>query len=49
MDAEFRRLNEIDDYEDFSDYAIDVEGILWSLKYKEPRKRKLIWLSLIHI
>jgi len=43
MDAEFRRLNEIDDYEDFSDYAIDVEGILWSLKYKEPRKRKLIW------
>ena len=25
MDAEFRRLNEIDDYEDFSDYAIDVE------------------------
>ena len=43
MNARWKRLDEIDDYEDFSGYAIDVEGSLWSLKYKVPKLRKPVW------
>lgn len=43
MNARYKRLSELDDMEDFSGYAIDVEGNLWSLKYKIPKLRKPVW------
>lgn len=33
-----KKLSEISGFENFSKYAIDVEGTLWSLKYKWPKK-----------
>ena len=43
MHHRHRRLSEIDDYEDFDQYAIDVEGKLWSLKYNKVKERKTTW------
>jgi hypothetical protein len=43
MTVNFKALKEIEDFEDFSKYAIDTEGNLWSLKYKQPKLRKPIW------
>lgn len=43
MNCRHLPLNEIEDYEDFSKYAIDVEGNLWSFKYDKPRLRKPVW------
>lgn len=43
MNSRWKRLSELDDYEDFNGYAIDVEGHLWSLKYKQPKLRKPVW------
>ena len=40
-----KRLSEIDDLEDFSEYGIDVEGHLWSFKYKKPKLRKPVWVG----
>lgn len=40
-----KRLSEIDDLEDFSEYGIDVEGNLWSFKYKTPKLRKPVWVG----
>ena len=38
-------LSEIETLEDFSKYAIDVDGNLWSLQYKYPKLRKPIMSS----
>ena len=43
MNSRTKRLSEIEDFEDFSGYAVDVEGHLWSLKYKTPKLRKPVW------
>ena len=40
-----KRLSEIDDLEDFTEYGIDVEGNLWSFKYKTPKLRKPVWVG----
>ena len=39
------RLSDIDGLEDFSNYGIDVEGNLWSFKYKNPKLRKPVWVG----
>lgn len=39
----FKRLNEIEGLEAFDDYAIDIDGNLWSFKYKKPRKLRPGW------
>ena len=38
---QYKILNELEDYEDFSQYSIDTDGNLWSLKYKKTRLLKL--------
>lgn len=43
MHPRHRNLSELEDLKDFSGYAIDIEGNLWSLKYKYPKLRKPIW------
>ena len=43
MNSRYRILSELEDFEDFSGYAIDVSGNLWSLKYKQPKLRKPVW------
>lgn len=43
MNARYMLLNEIEVLEDFSQYAIDVDGNMWSLKYKYPKLRKPVW------
>lgn len=40
MNKQYKNLSEIEEYEDCSKYAIDVDGNLWSLKYKFARIRK---------
>lgn len=40
MNKEYKNLNEIEDYEFCSKYAIDIDGNLWSLKHKLTRIRK---------
>ncbi len=37
---QYKILNELDGYEDFSKYSIDTDGNLWSLKYKKTRLLK---------
>lgn len=43
MEVRYTMLNEIEDLEDFSKYAIDVNGHVWSFKYKKPKVRKPVW------
>ena len=38
---QYKILNELEGYEDFSKYSIDTDGKLWSLKYKKTRLLKL--------
>jgi hypothetical protein len=38
-------LNDVETLEDFSKYAIDVDGNLWSLQYKYPKLRKPVMSS----
>ena len=37
---QYKILNELEGYEDFSKYSIDTDGNLWSLKYKKTRLLK---------
>jgi len=43
MNSRYRILSELEDFEDFSGYTIDINGNLWSLKYKQPKLRKPVW------
>ena len=43
MIGRHKLLSEIEDLEDFTQYAIDIEGNLWSLKYNKLKKRKPNW------
>jgi hypothetical protein len=43
MNSRTKRLSEIEGYEDINGYAINVDGELWSLKYKIPKLRKPVW------
>ena len=45
MNSRHMILSNIDELEDFSKYAIDVNGNLWSLQYKYPKLRKPVMCS----
>ena len=43
LPVRYKNLNEIKGLEDFDDYAVDVDGNVWSFKYRKPNKLRPGW------
>lgn len=43
MDVRFKHLKDIQELELFEDYAVDVDGNVWSFKLNKPRKLRPGW------
>jgi ABC-type transporter lipoprotein component MlaA len=40
MNSKYMILKDIEGLEDFSNYAVDMNGNVWAIKYKRPKLRK---------